>query len=131
MFADGTWHVIHKIDINIEHRTVYNFEVSHNHNYYVGHNQILVHNKGKSCFVAGTQVSTINGFRVIESIQPNDIVLSYNEQTGYNEYSSVVQTMIHNTKEPIYTLYIQNEQLRVTGIHRFFITKNILTGIPQ
>ena len=132
MFADGSWHVIHKIDVNIEHHTVYNFEVSHNHNYYVGRNQILAHNKGgKSCFVAGTQVSTSLGFKAIETIQPNDIVLSYNEQTGNNEYSSVVQTMIHDTKEPIYTLYIQNEQLRVTGIHRFFITKNILTGVPQ
>lgn len=38
--------MIHKIEINIEHQTVYNFEVSGNHNYYVGRDQILAHNKG-------------------------------------------------------------------------------------
>ena len=38
--------MIHKIEVNIEHQIVYNFEVSGNHNYYVGYNQILAHNKG-------------------------------------------------------------------------------------
>jgi hypothetical protein len=127
--ADGTWHLIHNIEVNIEHQIVYNFEVAGNHNYYVGRDQILAHNKGgsgkKSCFVAGTQVSTSFGFKAIETIQPNDVVLSYNEQTGHNEYSSVIQTMIHDTIEPIYTLYVQNEKLRVTGVHRFLISKNI------
>ena len=53
------------------------------------------------------------------------MVLSYNESLYQNEYSKVVQTMIHDTIEPIYTLYIKNEQLRVTGIHRFLVSKGI------
>ena len=48
-----------------------------------------------------------------------------------NEYSKVLQTMIHNTIEPIYTLHIKDEKLRVTGIHRFFVTNKIINGIPQ
>jgi len=79
---------------------------------------------GKSCFVAGTLVSTIDNFKNIEDIKVGDIVLSYNEQTQQNEYSQVLQTMIHATIEPIYTLYIRNEQLRVTGIHKFLIKRN-------
>jgi len=79
---------------------------------------------GGSCFIAGTLVSTIDNFKNIEDIKVGDIVLSYNEQTQQNEYSQVLQTMIHVTIEPIYTLYIRNEQLRVTGIHRFLIKRN-------
>ena len=99
LFADGTWHLIWKIDINIEHQIVYNFEVSNNHNYYVGYNQILAHNKGGkgSCFVAGTLITTDSSFKPIEQIQKDDIVLSYNEKLGMNEYSKVLQTMIHNS----------------------------------
>ena len=81
---------------------------------------------GGSCFVAGTKISTYFGLKNIEDIQKNDIVLSYNEKTQQNEYSIVLQTMIHNVVEPIYTLYIKNEQLRVTGIHRFLVKRNNL-----
>lgn len=85
----------------------------------------------KSCFVAGTLISTSLGFRPIEQIQKGDMVLSYNELFGRNEYSEVLQTMIHDTIEPIYTLYIKDEQLRVTGIHRFLVTDKITCGVPQ
>ena len=80
---------------------------------------------GKSCFVAGTLISTSFGYKPIELIKPSDLVLSYNESLYQNEYSKVIQTMIHDTIEPIYTLYIKNEQLRVTGIHRFLVSKDI------
>lgn len=79
---------------------------------------------GGGCFIAGTPVSMIYGYKLIEKIKIGDIVLSYNEQTKQNEYSKVVQTMIHLLYEPIYTLYIENEKLVVTGIHRFLITDN-------
>ena len=85
----------------------------------------------KSCFVAGTLISTSLGFKPIEQIQKGDIVLSYNKSLRLNEYSEVLQTMIHDTIEPIYTLYIKDEQLRVTGIHRFLVTDKITCGVPQ
>lgn len=122
LFADGTWHQIDDIKKKRCFKTVYNFEVSNNHNYYVSKNQVLVHNKG--CFIAHTLVTTNQGFKNIENIQVGDTVLSYNEQTKQNVYSKVAETMIHFVQEPIYTLYIENETLKVTGIHRFFIKRN-------
>lgn len=79
--------------------------------------------KGKSCFIAGTLVSLQNSFKEIEKIQVGDIVLSYNEENHQNEYSRVLQTMIHNTTEEIYDLYIEDETLSVTGIHRFYVRR--------
>jgi len=32
--------------------------------------------------------------------------------------------MIHKTIEKIYSLFIEDEKLQVTGIHRFLITRN-------
>jgi hypothetical protein len=86
---------------------------------------------GRSCFVAGTLIATLTGFSPIEQIKQNDIVLSYNELSHQNEYSTVVQTMIHDVVEPIYTLHIKNEQLRVTGIHRFLISRDIFHSTSQ
>ena len=77
-----------------------------------------------SCFIAGTKVSLGQSFKNIEDIQIGDIVLSYNEQTHKNEYSKVLQTMIHYVNEEIYDLYIEDEVLSVTGIHRFYIKQN-------
>ena len=86
---------------------------------------------GKSCFVAGTLVSTVDSFKEIENIQVGDIVLSYNEEIHQNEYSVVLQTMIHDVTEEIYDLYIENEILNVTGIHRFYIRrKHDIEWIP-
>lgn len=128
LFADGTWHYITDIKTTIQLITVYNFEVANNHNYYVGHNQILAHNKGGGCFEAGTLIMKDNGFENIENIKIGDIVLSYNQQTKKNEYSKVLQTMIHNVNEEIYTLYIEDDILQVTGIHKFLITYNKFTS---
>jgi len=46
LFANGTWHKILNIGIEFKVLPVFNFEVSNNHNYYVGKNSILAHNKG-------------------------------------------------------------------------------------
>lgn len=125
-FADGTLHEIENITTEIQFTTVYNFEVSNTHNYYVGKNRILAHNKGGgSCFVAGTPVLMEKGyFKNIEEVQKGDIVLSYNEKLNKNEYSEVVQTMTHITHEEIYSLYVKNDILQATGIHRFFVLRN-------
>jgi len=32
--------------------------------------------------------------------------------------------MIHFTKDEIYTLYVNNEKIKVTGIHRFLINRD-------
>ena len=126
-FADGTLHKIEMIKVKIKTLTVYNFEVNKNHNYYVGKNQILAHNKG-GCFIAGTLVMAKNGYKNIENIQKGDIVLSFNEKYNRNEFSEVLETMIHIVNENIYTLYIEDEKLITTGVHKFLITRNGIRG---
>lgn len=79
---------------------------------------------GGGCFIAGTPVSVLDGYKNIEDIKKGDIVLSYNTQFNRVECSVVLETMIHNVAESIYTLYIEDEQLIVTGIHKFLITRN-------
>jgi len=79
---------------------------------------------GGGCFVAGTPITTKYGFLPIEQIRVGDIVLSYNERTQLNEYSQVLETMIHIVYEPIYTLVVENEILEVTGNHRLYIERN-------
>lgn len=78
---------------------------------------------GGSCFAAGTLISLQDQFKNIEDIQIGDIVLSYNEEIHQNEYSIVLQTMVHDVTEEIYDLYIEDEILTVTGIHRFYIRR--------
>ena len=78
----------------------------------------------KGCFVAGTPITTKRGFLPIEQIRVGDIVLSYNERTQLNEYSQVLETMIHIVVEPIYTLVVEDEILQVTGNHRLYIERN-------
>ena len=79
---------------------------------------------GGGCFIAGTPISVLDGYKNIEDIKKGDIVLSYNTQFNRVECSIVLETMIHNVAESIYTLYIEDEQLIVTGIHKFLITRN-------
>lgn len=78
---------------------------------------------GGSCFAPGTLVTTQNNYKNIEDIQVGDIVLSYNEKTHKNEYSEVIQTMIHSIYEKIYNLFIKNEKITATGNHKFLITR--------
>lgn len=80
---------------------------------------------GGGCFIAGTLITTLQHYyKNIEDIEKDDIVLSYNEKLKKNEYSKVLETMIHIIKEKIYNLYIEDEILIVTGIHRFFVLRN-------
>jgi hypothetical protein len=80
---------------------------------------------GGGCFVAGTLISTPDGgFKEIQDVQIGDVVLSYNEILHVNEYSEVLETMIHHVTEDIYTLYIQDTQIEVTGIHQFYIDRD-------
>jgi len=78
--------------------------------------------KTGGCFLAGTQVLTNKGKKDIDKIQIGDIVLSYNEDTGINEYNKVLNVYVHeNLTEDLYTLTFDNSTLKVTESHRFYI----------
>lgn len=86
---------------------------------------------GGRCFAAGTLIKVPGGYKKIEDIKVGNLVISYNENTMKNEYSAVLQTMIHYTTEPMYKIYIKDDILEVTGIHKFLINRfNNLIWVP-
>jgi hypothetical protein len=64
-------------------------------------------------------VHTIDGPRVIESIQVGDRVLSQNPTTGQLAFEPVVATHLNNPS-PTYRITIDGERVVATGIHRFW-----------
>ena len=77
------------------------------------------------CFVAGTMVVTAAGLVAIENIQPGDMVLAANEETGEYAYKEVVRTFV-NTTEEITHVTISNgegvqEVIDSTPQHPFYV----------
>ncbi len=96
--------------------TVYNLiDVAPNHNYYA--ENFLVHNKGGSCFLRGTMISTVDGYIFIQDIKPGDQVLSYNEKLGMNEIATVAHLDVKQADK----YYVINNNVKVTGEHPFYV----------
>ena len=73
---------------------------------------------GDGCFLAGTLITLSNGMeKPIEDVRVGDKILGYNEDTGKNEISKVIQTFIHNNKSYL----ILNGKLKVTPNHPLLI----------
>lgn len=74
------------------------------------------------CFLEGTKVLTIKGYVDINKIKLNDMVLSYNEINGKNEYKKVTNLYVHkNFEEELYTITSGDIVVEATSIHRFYI----------
>jgi hypothetical protein len=75
-----------------------------------------------SCFVAGTPVLTLSGPLNIEDVQPGDLVLGQDVDTGQLAYQPVLAT----TRRPEFPTFkirtIQGEQLVATGGHAFWVS---------
>lgn len=79
-----------------------------------------------TCFLAGTKVTTLDGYKNIEDIEIGDIVLSYNEETGITEYNEVKGLQAkYDTEQELYEIEVNNEVIKVTENHTFYINKNI------
>jgi len=79
--------------------------------------------------VAGTKVVTQKGFKSIEEIRSNDIVLSWNEKTKTMEYNLVLDTYVRQA-EAIYKIrYSNNRLIETTDTHPFYIVGGS-TGSP-
>lgn len=123
MFSDRSLHPISKIDVEKLSTGVFNIEVSKNHNYYVGRNGVLAHNK--DCFLAGTMVLLPDGRKIaIEMVKKGDFVVSYNLVTGTNQKSVVLETMRHLVEREIFTIKVSEDQIRATGVHKFYVNRN-------
>ena len=83
---------------------------------------------GGTCFPAGTKVVTSTGEKNINEIKIGDIVLTYNEGTGNNEYHKVINAKAFLPNEDnslLYTLsFDDNTTLKVTESHRIYIKRN-------
>ncbi|MEK6891121.1 MAG: polymorphic toxin-type HINT domain-containing protein [Nanoarchaeota archaeon] len=72
---------------------------------------------GDTCFLAGTEISTNNGYKNIEEVRVGDKILSYNESSKNTEVSEVLNTFRHETDSYL----VINEKLKLTGNHPIFI----------
>lgn len=79
--------------------------------------RLLTHN----CFVAGTKVSTPNGDVSIESIEPGDVVLSFDEESGEvveSKVGRISKASVHNL---VKLSFDNGEVLQTTKKHPFFV----------
>ena len=72
------------------------------------------------CFVAGTKVPTVDGYKNIEDIEVGDQVYSENPYTGEKGYKKVVETYIKE-KHTIVYLKVNNETIETTNEHPFWV----------
>lgn len=74
------------------------------------------------CFVAGTLVTTEDGFKPIEEIQVGDKVLSENEFTGEVAVKNVTETYVNETDELVH-IHVNGETISATPTHPFYVDK--------
>ena len=72
---------------------------------------------GDTCFLPGTKISTLNGYKNIEDVKIGDKILSYNESSEETAVSEVLNTFTHETDGYL----IINEKLKLTGNHPIFL----------
>ena len=77
------------------------------------------------CFVAGTMVTTATGLVAIEMIQPGDVVLAADEETGEVTYKEVIRTFVNTTDEITHVTISdsegQTEVIDSTPQHPFYV----------
>jgi PKD repeat protein len=117
-----------KVEIKLKIKTkVYNLEVDGNHNYYVGEEGILAHNKKLNftipgqCFIAGTLVKTDKDLKPIELIETGERVLSHNGITGKSEYKLVIDTLSRVRKDMMEVKVEGGDKFTCSREHRFYV----------
>jgi hypothetical protein len=76
--------------------------------------------KTGNCFVAGTEVLTLEGEKNIEEIEVGDWVVADDPNTvGEIEYKQVTETFVRHT-DKLVDLYIDGEVISTTGEHPFW-----------
>jgi RHS repeat-associated protein len=77
--------------------------------------------KKTECFVAGTEIQTLDGTKNIEDIHVGDWVLSDDPNTvGEIEYKQVLQTFVKETSNLV-DIYIDGEKITTTEEHPFWV----------
>ncbi len=99
--------------------TVYNLlDVTPNNNYFASN--LLVHNKGGGCFLGDTKITTPEGRKAINRLNVGEIVISNNEITGKDGYSTIEYIDVLK----VWGYYRINGKLKVTGTHPIYTSDN-------
>ena len=76
------------------------------------------------CFAGDTLVSTEEGNRRIDEIEPGDKVLSYNTETGENELQEVKNVSVSKTDILVHIITDDGRDIETTMFHPFYV-KNV------
>lgn len=74
-----------------------------------------------ACFLAGTEIETAEGPKLIEDIQEGEYVWSQNAQSGEQALRPVLHTFVH-TADSVLNITVGNEVIQTTDIHPFWVT---------
>ena len=75
---------------------------------------------GPECFVAGTQIKSVNGSTAIEEIKVGDYVFAADPESGESGYKKVLQTFVNETHETVDVTY-DGETITTTPTHPFYV----------
>ena len=80
------------------------------------------------CFTGDTLVSTEEGNRRIDEIEPGDKVLSYNTETGENELQEVKNVSVSKTDILVHIITDDGRDIETTMFHPFYVKNEDGTG---
>lgn len=78
-----------------------------------------------TCFIAGTKISCLDGYKNIETVRPGDMVLT---RKGYRR---VLASSITNDQANVYELKTSNGILVATGNHPFFMNDGSIKRLDE
>ncbi len=75
-----------------------------------------------ACFDVDTMVKTSLGYKKISEVEEGDIVLTFNENSGMNEWNEVEEKFEYDVDKQILELEFENgEKVICTEDHKFFM----------
>jgi hypothetical protein len=74
-----------------------------------------------SCFARGTLIWTRSGLTPVEQIQPGDLVLAQDPDTGELAYKPILQTTLRPTS-PLRRICVEDEEIAATLGHAFWVS---------
>lgn len=77
--------------------------------------------EGAECFVAGTRVLCVHGYRNIENVKVGDRVVSWNFELGLEEPAQVVAVMSRPARETVRVTFANGAAFRCTPEHQIYI----------
>lgn len=72
------------------------------------------------CFIAGTLIQCEDGFKKIEDIQVGDKVLAYNEETGEQDYKTVLHIFRNESKDWV-GITVKDKEIVSTPGHKYYL----------